>query len=248
MWQKSVTRDGKIWAAPYRWGTTVIIYRQDLLREKNIKPPTDWGDLWREEFKQKISLLNQSREVIGLTLKKLGYSYNQPNINEIRELKSNLQKLHQQTKFYTDDTYLQPLLMGDTLVAVGWSDDIVNLVSKNPRLAAIVPQSGTSIWADLWVKPVNYSTINDQNDQLGKSWIDFCWQRKSADQITLFTSGTSPILTNLNRSEISQDITKSKILLPNQEIISHSEFLQPLNEVNKQQYQTLWKDIRGHKE
>ena len=36
--------------------------------------PKDWSDLWRTELRDRISLLDQPREVIGLTLKKMGFS------------------------------------------------------------------------------------------------------------------------------------------------------------------------------
>ena len=79
-WQEIVTRDrqgqlvqkdGQVWGAPYRWGTTVIAYRQDKFKELGWTPK-DWSDLWRPELQGRISLLDQPREVIGLTLKKLG--------------------------------------------------------------------------------------------------------------------------------------------------------------------------------
>ena len=75
--QKLVTKDGTIYAAPYRWGNTVIAYRKDKSEIPEIK---DWSDLWREEFKERISLLDNYREIIGLTLKKLGYSYNSSDL------------------------------------------------------------------------------------------------------------------------------------------------------------------------
>lgn len=63
-----VDKQGQIWGAPYRWGTTMIVYRSDILKKFDWQP-TDWSDLWREELQGRISLLNQPREVIGLTLK-----------------------------------------------------------------------------------------------------------------------------------------------------------------------------------
>ncbi len=65
--------NGQIWAAPYRWGYTMIAYRKDKLKDFDWQPQ-DWSDLWRSELKHQFSLLAQPREVIGLTLKKLGYS------------------------------------------------------------------------------------------------------------------------------------------------------------------------------
>lgn len=135
--QKLVTKDGKIYAAPYRWGNTVIAYRKDKLQEFNKDRVekleiTDWADLWRPELAGQISLLDNYREIIGLTLKKLGHSYNSSNLTAITNLESELATLHQQVKFYSSTKYLQPLALGDLWAAVGWSTDILPLVRRYP--------------------------------------------------------------------------------------------------------------------
>lgn len=92
-WQQLVRRDlqgnpsteGKIWGAPYRWGATMIAFRKDKFRDLGWQPQ-DWSDLWRSELKGHISLPDQPREVIGLTLKKLGQSYNLEDLDTISEL------------------------------------------------------------------------------------------------------------------------------------------------------------------
>ena len=124
-WKKLVKRDsqgnpspqGKLYGAPYRWGSVVIAYRKD----KIDWTPTNWSDLWKEELRGRISLLDNYREVIGLTLKKIGYSYNTKDLSQIKGLSAELQELHKQVKFYSSDKYLQPLLLGDTWLAVGLS-------------------------------------------------------------------------------------------------------------------------------
>lgn len=53
-WQQLVKRDqqghlqenGQIWGAPYRWGTTLMVYRQDKLDWE----PQDWSDLWMKDY------------------------------------------------------------------------------------------------------------------------------------------------------------------------------------------------------
>jgi putative spermidine/putrescine transport system substrate-binding protein len=67
--------NGKIWGAAYRWGCVMIAYRNDKFASLGWQPQ-DWQDLWRQDITRQISLLNQPREVLGLILKKLGYSYN----------------------------------------------------------------------------------------------------------------------------------------------------------------------------
>ena len=154
-WKALVTRKAsatsdRVWGAPYLWGSTVIAYRQDLFKAKGLQPPTDWSDLWRSDLRGHISLLDQPREVIGLTLKKLGRSYNTAPLQTVPQLKAELTALQQQVKLYSSDAYLQPLLLGDTWLAVGWSTDILPLAQRDQTIAAVVPKSGTALWADLW--------------------------------------------------------------------------------------------------
>jgi putative spermidine/putrescine transport system substrate-binding protein len=244
-WQQLVKRDiqgnldpqGQVWAAPYRWGNTVIVYNREKL-EKFDWQPQDWDDLWRSELRSRISLLNNSREVIGLVLKKLGKSYNTENLSEISSLETELQTLHQQVKFYDSTTYLEPLIIGDTWLAVGWSHDIIPILSRYPQLRAVIPQSGTAIWADLWVQPAGV----EKNNLLSK-WINFCWQPKIAQQITILTKTNTPITTNIAASDISEPL--QNLLLTKQELLDKSEFLQPLSAAATQQYDSLFKKMKN---
>lgn len=246
-WQQLVRRNdrglpdpkGKIWGAPYRWGSTVIAYRRDKFESNGWKPPTDWGDLWREELRDRISVLDRPREAIGLILKKLGHSYNTENIDKIPKLKQELLALHKQAKFYSSNAYLQPLILGDTYLAVGWSTDILPVMQRYRNIAAVVPQSGTALWADLWVRPANA----DSDLALVQNWIDFCWQPNTARFISRFTEATSPILAGNNAAELAKT-ERNQVILPAPEIIKKSDFLLPLSQKTLQDYKTLW-EARG---
>ena len=247
-WQQLVKRNqqgklddrGRIWGAPYRWGSTMIVYDQDKFRSLGWQPK-DWADLWKEELNNHFSLLDEPREVIGLTLKKFGYSYNTENLSKVRNLKSELIKLNQQVKFYSSNHYLQPLILGDTWLAVGWSSDILPIVQKYPNLKAIIPQSGTSLWADLWVQPTPLKTSSSKSSDLINSWIDFCWRSESASKISLFTNAASPIILTMDKGDLPQDIKKNPLLLADRQILEKSEFIEP---INQQEYLSLWRKVR----
>jgi putative spermidine/putrescine transport system substrate-binding protein len=245
-WQQLVRRndrgeldaDGAIWGAPYRWGTVLLAYRRDKFKELGWTP-SDWGDLWREDLRERLSVIDQPREIIGLTLKKLGYSYNTADLRRIPGLQAALFSLAKQVKFYNSQHYLQPLVLGDTWLAVGWSGDIIPLVTRNPKIAAVVPQSGTSMWTDLWVKPAG-----SEETPLGDRWIDFCWQVQVAEQITVFADAASPILLNLPTTDISENIRDNPLLFVKPEIIARSDFLLPLPAAALRQYHDLWRQMR----
>lgn len=251
VWHELVKRDrngypspqGEIYGAPYRYGNCVIAYRQDKLSWT----PTDWSDLWREEVKGRVSLLNNYREVIGLTLKKLGYSYNTQNLSQVNNLTSELKQLHQQVKLYSSDKYLQPLVLGDTWMAIGWSTDIIPLTKRYSNVAIAVPDSGTSLWADMWVKPTvkNNDLNNSPLTNLLSTWIDFCWNTKSAKQILLFTDGLSPIFTAQNTQQTIKDLEKNRVFKNTLATFDKSEFLLPIPPETTAEYIKLWQQIRA---
>jgi putative spermidine/putrescine transport system substrate-binding protein len=236
--------NGQVWGVPYRWGTTVILYRRDKFVENNIPLPTDWQDLWNPQLKQRISLLDRSREVIGLALKKLGSSYNTTDLSQAKNLKSDLEKLHQQVKFYSSDNYLQPLIMGDTWAAVAWSSDAIDFIQKNSNMGAIVPRSGTALFSDLWVQPISPSKQSVEWNKLTNQWIDYCLQPKVVNQISLLTSSGSPLLTSMNPSEILPDIRGNSLFLPPKNILDKSEFIYPLSPKSQVEFDRLWQEIR----
>lgn len=238
--QGQLDPQGKIWGAPYLWGTTVIVYNRDQFKSLGWTP-TDWSDLWRPELTDRISLLNHPREVIGLTLKKLGRSYNLADLETVPQLKTELLALQQQTKFYSSDTYLQPLIEGDIWAAVGWSTDVLRILSRYPKLAAVVPVSGTALWANVWVQPQGSAPENP----LANQWIDFCWLKDKVGEFSLLAKATSPVVVQMNRHELPKALQANAVLFPQPAILDKSEFLQPLASATLKQYAALWREMRS---
>ena len=245
-WQKLVRRNddgqldakGKVWAAPYRWGSTVIAYRTDKFKALGWTP-TDWSDLWRVELRDRISLPDSAREVIGLTLKKIGKSYNTQQLDQVPNLKKELANLHQQAKLYSSEAYLQPLILGDTWLAVGSSGDLLPLLQTQKDIALVIPVSGTALWTDLWVEPVSGNPVS-----LVEKWIDFCLQPRIAPQLSLLAKASSPIILGMKPEDLPTDIRTNPLLLPDAKILAASDFMLPFGDAGIQQYRSLWQEIR----
>ncbi|MEB3335918.1 MAG: ABC transporter substrate-binding protein, partial [Leptolyngbyaceae bacterium] len=186
--------------------------------------------------------------------KKLGHSYNTSDLGSVPELKAELQALHQQTKLYSSKAYLQPLLLEDTWVAVGWSSDLLPIIQRvsgaspeeSRQLAAVIPQSGTALWSDTWVRPVAKPNLPIlPGVSLADRWIDFCWQPQIASQLSLLGKAASPVVVASNPTDLPSDLQQNSLLLPDPQVLQRSEFLQPLSENTLQQYRSLWTEIRS---
>lgn len=260
--QGALDSTGQYWGAPYRWGATVLVYRKDKLKSLGLQLK-DWSDLWHPELHQRISLLNQPREVIGLTLKSLGRSYNEADLGAIPDLSAQLELLHQQTRFYDSQDYIQPLILGDTWVAMGWSTDALAALSQESNLGVIFPYSGSALWADLWVQPATHPGRNhapDQNipdrnipdrNKILEQWLNYWWEPEIARDISRFTSALSPI--RLDRDQADSALSASeRLLVPEGEDLKsafelrlkRSEPILPLSPESLGAYQQFWTKMR----
>ena len=230
VWQQAATRDGKVWGVPYRWGVTAIAYRQDRLKQQIAS----WADLWQPDLKQKLTLPDDAREVVGLVLKKLGHSYSSPNLSEIAELSTNLVTLHGQVLTYSSDNYLQPLLTGDSWAAVGWSQDMVKAQQQNPEIKVVVPSEGSALWVDLWAIPQNLKLE-------ALSWLNFCLEPTIANQITALTNATA---TNSDPATLPQSVVNNPLKFLSPKILAKSELILPLPKETTQQYENAWVTMR----
>jgi putative spermidine/putrescine transport system substrate-binding protein len=238
---------GEIWAAPYRWGTLMIAYQPEKFKSLGWIPK-DWSDLWRPELKGHLSLPNSPRTVISLALKKLGQSVHLQDLTTVSSLEAELKALHQQVKFYSSDAYLQPLSLGDTWVAIGWSNEILPTIERDRTLAALVPVTGTLLTADLWVHPATAQPDPGQSALLLK-WINFCWQPKIATQLSLLSSAASPLFKGGKNqggqnAEIPLALQQKPLLLPPADVLQRSEFLLPLTATTSEQYRRQWIAMR----
>ncbi|CAO2036381.1 unnamed protein product [Urochloa humidicola] len=252
--------NGSVWGVPYRWGTMVIAYKKNKFKRNNVKPIQDWEDLWRPELAGKISMVDSPREVIGAVLKHLGSSYNtvdmETDVSGGREavLKSFTQ-LQKQVQLFDSMNYLKSFSVGDVWVAVGWSSDVLPAAKRMSNVAVVVPKSGSSLWADLWVVPC---ASRFQTDRIGgrtrgpspliHQWFDFCLQ--SARSLPFrqdVIPGASPLYLENPVPEVPQDKNERKPKLetnlvrgvPPPEILEKCEFLEPLSGKALEDYQWL---------
>jgi putative spermidine/putrescine transport system substrate-binding protein len=238
---------GRVWAIPYRINSTVLLYRKDIFADRKLPLPTDWSDLWRSDLKGRISLLDQPREVIGLTLKKLGKSYNIENLATVPDLATTLAQLHHNAKFYSSTHYLEPLTLDQTWLAVASSTDALRVMRQNPKMTAVFPKSGSALNADLWVQPAQPEKSDLSEPKLATiaAWCDYTLNPDRAAQFSLLTQGISPSLNQNQINAIPEDLRSNPILMPGSEALSKSEFLQPQTEKTIQQWRSVWETMRN---
>lgn len=132
------------YSLPYQWGTTGIAYDVTQVSE----PITRWSDLWRPELTGHIAVLDDSREMLGLSLLALGYDKNSADATQLAAARDHLLALAPGIIAYDSETPEQYLLTGAAWAAVVYNGNAALAARQNPNLVYVFPAEGAGIWFD----------------------------------------------------------------------------------------------------
>jgi len=132
-------------SVPYMWGTMGTGFR----KPKFDSTPDSWKDLFlNDKFAGRISLLSDSRAVIGGALKYLGYSMNSHSEKEIHQARDLIISGKKNIKAFAEDNGQDLLLSGEVDLCLEWSGDIVGVMGEDKDLSYVVPKEGSNVWLD----------------------------------------------------------------------------------------------------
>jgi len=157
-------------SVPYTWGTTGIGFNLDLVEKamqgsavasldltrnlaQRLNQGLAWDMLWNDKFKGRLTMLEDSREVIGTALKMQGHSYNTTDEGLIKTATELLKKQKPLVMCYTSDQVIVELASGDSLISQVYSGDCYQARRENKNLRYVIPSDGCSIWTDNFCIP-----------------------------------------------------------------------------------------------
>lgn len=224
---------GNLHNIPLSWGTTGLIYNK-----QKVQPlPEDWSYLWthQQQLSKRMSLLNDVREVMGATLKMLGYSYNSTSPQQVREAYEKLAELKPNIASFTSDAWREQILSGDLLIAMCYSSDANEVITENENLQYIVPKSGATLWMDTLVIPKTAP-----NPEGAYAWINFLLKPDVAAQIGERLSFATP-----NKGAFDKLPTKVKnnqYLFPPNSVLQRCESIAPIGKFSEV-YDSYWTQL-----
>ncbi|MEW5868831.1 MAG: spermidine/putrescine ABC transporter substrate-binding protein [Chloroflexota bacterium] len=135
---------GNQYSIPYQWGTACLA----IDTAKVTRPVTKWADLWSPDFAQRVVLLDDEREVLGMVLMMLGYDRNTVDEAQLEEAKVKLAELMPNVRLFDSDSPKTALLAGEVWLGMVWNGEAAIAHNENPDIAYVFPEEGCSIWFD----------------------------------------------------------------------------------------------------
>ena len=225
---------GNKYSVPYMFGTVGLIYDKNVVTEE----VDSWDILWDEKYKDKIFMFDTYRDTIGVALKKLGYSLNSENPEELEEAKALL--LEQRALVdpkYGVDNGTSMIAAGETAINMIWSGEGLNLQDEYPNLVYTIPKEGVNFWIDSLCIP-----INAENVKGAEKFINFVSSKESALRIADEIGYTTP--NKEARLEQPEHVRNNPNAYMPKELMNLSEIYTPQSLEVRQMYDSVWTQIK----
>lgn len=221
-------------SVPYAWGTMGIVYNKTKVKET----VDSWNVLWNSKYKGQILMIDSPRDTIGITLKKLGYSLNTRNPEELKKAEDELMKQKPLVKSYEVDTYKDQMIAEEASMSLAWSMDAMLLIRENPNLAYAIPKEGTNLWFDSMAIPVT-----SKHKKEAELFINYMLRpevaMKNAEYIKISTPNVEAM------KLLPEDVRTNKYLYPDGDVFKHGEVFTDLGEFTKE-YDRMWTEIKSY--
>jgi spermidine/putrescine transport system substrate-binding protein len=226
------------YSIPYLWGTTGIGVNVSEIDPAAI---TSWRDLWKPEFKDKVLLTDDIREVFGLAFKVLGYSINDTEPKHIEEAYELLKGILPNVRVFTAESPSSVLLNHEATIGMIWNGELflANNEGDTPGFAYIYPKEGVNVWMDNMAIPSGAANVASAH-----AFIDYVLKPEVAKAICEEYGYTSPNLEAVKL--LPPEIRDNRILYPTAEDMRNSEFMEYIGEAIVE-YEKYWERLKTGK-
>ena len=223
------------YSVPYMWGTVGIVYNKNMVDDV----VDSWDILWNEKYEGQILMLDSQRDSIGVALKKLGYSMNTRNLEELEEAKEELIKQKPLVYAYVGDEVKDLMVAEEAALAVVWSGEAIAIGRENDNVEFAIPKEGTNLWFDCMVIPKNA-----KNKELAEEFINFMNRPEIAAKNTEYVGYSTA---NIKALEYLPDyIRNSNVAYPSDEELQNVEiFKDPKDFLSV--YDEIWVEVKAQR-
>lgn len=221
------------YSIPYMWGSTGIAVNTDEIPKEQI---TSWKDLWKPEFKGKLLLQDDLREVFHMALRIKGFSGNTMEPKEIEQAYLLLKDLMPNVLLFNSDSPKLPFLAGEVSIGMIWNGEAWMAREENPAIQYVYPKEGASFWVDSFVIPQGA-----RNPKGAHAFINFMMNSEVAKTCVEEYGYPTPVKPAI--ALLDSNISSSRTIFPDSEIIKQGEFQNDVGQAIEI-YQKYWEKLR----
>jgi spermidine/putrescine transport system substrate-binding protein len=200
---------GRSFTVPWQSGMTGLVVRKDLAPDiKSI------NDLFDPKYKGKVTVLLEMRDTIPVMLLSAGIDPADATTEDWLEQIDRLQGYVDsgQIRRFTGNDYIQDLIKGSVVAAIGWSGDAVQAQLDNENIEYVQPAEGCSLWSDNMMIPVGAP-----DTAAAYEFMNYVYEPENMAQIVEWVNYISPV------KGVREILTKKDPKLADNELIFPTE-------------------------
>ena len=220
------------WCVPYMHGATGIVFQQ------MEAPPRAWADLWSNRWQGRLTMLDDSVDVFGACLKKLGDSVNSVDARELERAAREAMRQKPMLRAYLNAEVRDQLVSGDVLVAQLWATTAQQAIDGAKALAFAYPAEGFPLYAD------TAAILRESGrGELAHRFLDYLLRPEVAARAASYTRTATA--NGAAQRLLPAQVRDNPTLYPPPEILRRGEWLAPLPAPAQRLRDRLWTEIKS---
>lgn len=139
------------YTVPYMSGTVGIVVNTERVKT----PITGYRDVFQPQFKNRIVVLNDNREIVSWALDTLGLPINDVTAANLERARPVIAGWIPLIKVFDSDSPKTALLNGDVDLGIVWSGEAAILWRENRKFQYVIPKEGAHQFLDVLAIPAN---------------------------------------------------------------------------------------------
>lgn len=215
------------YAMPYAAGTPLIVYDPAYVDF----PITGYASLWDERLADSIVVMDDARNIIGITLKIMGQSFNVTDEAILGEAGEKLMALKKNIRALDYNTPHMLMISGEAIVGYLFTPQVLLALAERHDLEVVYPEEGMGFGIDCCVVPKN--APHPENAHV---FLNFLMEPEIGAQIAQVQ-----LYQNCNKAAeefLSDEYKANPALYIPSEVLGDAEFIQDVGDA-----QLLYNDI-----
>ncbi len=209
------------YSVPYTWGTVGILYNTKYVDEADV---TGWELLWNEKYRDKILMIDNSRDAMGIAQYLLGYDVNTMDKQQLQECADKLAQQRPLVQQYVMDQIYGAMENEEAWIATYYAGDCMLMMEENEDLAFYLPENqGFNLFTDAMCIP---SCCKEK--EAAELFINFLTDPEISGANMNYICYASPI--SAAKEYMDDYLRDSEVVYPSQEVLNRGSAYAYLSE------------------
>lgn len=222
--------DGLLYSIPYSYNATGITVNTEVVGKDFVKSPEIFLN---EEFKGRMTMLDDGRETLGLALQYLGFESDSKNLDELNKAKELLLSLAKNLAKFDSNAAGKGMASGEFVIVHGYPDVFYEVEGDDALKYEYFAPKGAMMYIDSMAIPV--SSTNKEN---AYKFLEFLYRPENFIHVL-------EILRNPSIIKGVEENSTVKPIISSEEILKNSKLPRSLDDETKELHDKIWTEIKN---